>query len=146
MSVRVSWNAGVTKADNEPVSFSISDHESLVGNLAVSSNPLQGVAQGARGRHVAQIEIAGQREAETVILQSLRRLVQERDLASHAQSLFRFRDHLWRQSHPPQKRRYRDTGAFEARDRQAAETTLRHRDRGQVLLGTQSWRGSIAHS
>src|SRR5262245_37919763 len=105
MSVRVSWNAGVTQVDNEPVSFSISDHESLVGNLAVSSNPLQGVAQGVRGRHdviqepdFAQIEIAGQREAETIILQSLRRLVQERD-------------------------------------RQAAEATLRHWDRGQVLLG-----------
>ena len=41
MSVRVPWNTGVTETDNDPISLTISDHEGLVGNLAVSSNPLQ---------------------------------------------------------------------------------------------------------
>src|SRR6478672_4802403 len=47
--------------------------------------------------------VASQREAKTVILQSNRRLVQKRDLASDAQSLVRIGDHLWRQSRTPKK-------------------------------------------
>jgi len=61
------WNAGVTQTDYEPVPLSISDHEGLVGNLAVPSNPLQGIAQGLRRCHdvikqpdFARIEIASQ--------------------------------------------------------------------------------------
>ena len=38
------WNASVALVDNEPVSLLISDDEGLVGNLAVSSNPLQSIA------------------------------------------------------------------------------------------------------
>jgi hypothetical protein len=38
--------------------------------------------------------IARQREAQTVIVQSNRRLVQKRDLAPHAQSLLRVGDKL----------------------------------------------------
>jgi hypothetical protein len=45
------WNAGVTQTDDEPVCLSISDHEGLVGNPAVSRNPLQSIAQGLRRRH-----------------------------------------------------------------------------------------------
>jgi hypothetical protein len=76
----------------------------------------------------AQIEIASQREAKTVILQSNRRLVQKRDLASDTQSLFRVGDHLGRQSHPPKKRRDWYPGALEARDSQAGKAPLRRRD------------------
>src|SRR5262249_53132797 len=47
--------------------------------------------------------IAGQREAEAVIPQSNRRLVQERDLTSHTQSLLWVSDQLRRQSHPFKK-------------------------------------------
>ena len=43
MSVRVPWNAGVTQTDYEPIALSVSDHEGLVGNLAVSGNPLQAI-------------------------------------------------------------------------------------------------------
>src|SRR5215467_7356520 len=135
MSVRVPWNAGVTQTENEPVSLLISEHEGLVGNLAVSSNPLQCIAQGLRRRHdvvkqpeFARIEIASQRKAKTVILQSNRRLVQQRDLASHAQSLFRIGDDLRRQSHTPKKRRHWYAGALEARDSQAGKAPSRHRD------------------
>src|SRR5262249_27198577 len=127
MSVREPWNSGVTKTENEPVSLLISEHEGLVGNLAVSSNPLECIAQGLRRRHdvikqpdFARIESASQREAKTVVLQRNRRLVQKRDLAAHAQSLLRFGDQLWRQSHTPQKRRHRHASAFETRDSQAA--------------------------
>src|SRR5215472_684358 len=67
----------------------------------------------------ARIEIASQREANTVILQSNRRLVQKRDLASHSQSLLWFGDSLGRQSHTLKKRRHLHASAFEARDRQA---------------------------
>src|SRR6516162_5092956 len=130
MSVRVPWNAGVTQTENEPVSLLISDHEGLVGNLAVSSNPLQCIAQGMRRRRdvvkqpeFARIEIESQGKAKTVILQSNRCLVQKRDLASHAQSLFRIGDHLRRQSHTPKKRCHRYAGAFEARDSQAGKAS-----------------------
>src|SRR4029077_5632912 len=51
MSVRVPWNAGVTQADNEPVSLSISEHESLVGDFAVASKPLKGLTQRLRRCH-----------------------------------------------------------------------------------------------
>jgi hypothetical protein len=44
MSVRVPWNARIAQVDNESVSLSISEHEGLVGNLAVASKPLQGFA------------------------------------------------------------------------------------------------------
>src|SRR5215813_4583231 len=135
MSVREAWNARVTQTDYEPVPLSISDHEGLVGNLAVSSNPLQGIAQGLRRRHdvikqpdFARFEIASQREAKTVIFQSNRRLVQKPDLASHAQSLFRIGDHLRRQSHTPKKRRHWYAGALEARDSQAGKAPARRRD------------------
>src|SRR5215471_3890099 len=103
MSVRVPWNAGVTQTENEPISLLISEHEGLVGNLAVASNPLECIAQGLRRRHdviqqpdFARIEIASQREADMVIIQSNRRLVQKRDLASHTQSLLRVGDRLRR--------------------------------------------------
>jgi hypothetical protein len=43
MPVSVTGNARVTQVDKEPVSLSISDHEGLVGNPAVSSNPLQSI-------------------------------------------------------------------------------------------------------
>src|SRR5215831_16609626 len=69
----------------------------------------------------ARIEIARQGKAKTVILQSNRRLVQKRDLASHAQSLFRIGDHIRRQSHTPKKRRHWYAGALEARDSQAGK-------------------------
>jgi hypothetical protein len=69
----------------------------------------------------ARIEIASQREANTVILQSNRRLVQKRDLASYAQSLFRFGNHLRRVSRTPKKRPHRYAGPFEARDSQAGK-------------------------
>jgi hypothetical protein len=51
--------------------------------------------------------IASQREANTVILESDRRLIQKRDLASHTQSLFRLGDQLRRQAHTLKKRRRR---------------------------------------
>jgi hypothetical protein len=69
----------------------------------------------------ARIEIASQREANTVILQRNRRLVQKRDLASYAQSLFRFGNHLRRVSRTPKKRPHRYAGPFEARDSQAGK-------------------------
>src|SRR6516162_3721199 len=72
----------------------------------------------------ARIEIASQREANTVILQSNRRLVQKRDLASYAQSLFRFGNHLRRVSRTPKKRPHRYAGPFEARDSQAGKARL----------------------
>src|SRR6516164_7426656 len=125
MSVRVPWNAGVTQTDNEPVSLLISEHEGLVGNLAVSSNPLQCIAQGLRRRHdvvkqteFARFEIASQCKAKMVILQSDRCLVQKRDLASHAQSLLRIGDHLRRQSRTLEKGCHLHASAFEARDSQ----------------------------
>src|SRR5215472_15733150 len=93
----------------------------------------------------ARIEIASQREANTVILQSNRRLVQKSDLASHAQSLFRVGDHLGRQSHTPKKRLHWYSGALEARDSQAGKAPLRRRDRSQVLFGIQDLRGPITH-
>src|SRR5215831_3105321 len=135
MSVWVPWNAGVTQTENEPISLLISEHEGLVGNLAVSSNPLECIAQGLRRRHdvikqpdFARIESASQREANTVVLQRNRRLVQKRDLASHSQSLLRFGDSLGRQSHTLKKRRHLHASAFEARDRQAGKAPSRHRD------------------
>src|SRR6516164_264340 len=135
MSVRVPWNARVTQTDYEPVPFSISDHEGLVGNLAVSSNPRQCIAQGLRRRHdvvkqpeFARFEIASQCKAKMVILQSARCLVQKRDLASHTQSLFRIGDHLRRQSHTLKKRHHWYAGALEARDSQAGKAPSRHRD------------------
>jgi len=76
----------------------------------------------------ARIEIASQREANTVILQSNRRLVQKRDLASYAQSLFRFGNHLRRVSRTPKKRPHRNAGPFEARDSQAGKAALRRWD------------------
>src|SRR6516165_8738487 len=133
MSVRVPWNAGVTQTENEPVSLLISEHEGLVGDLAVSGNSLERIAQGLRRRHdvikqpdFARIESASQREANTVVLQRNCRLVQKRDLASHTQALFRFDDQLRRQSHTPQKRRHRHASAFEARDSQAGKAPSRH--------------------
>ena len=135
MSLGVPWNARITQVDNEPVSLSISDHEGLVGNVAVSSNPLQCIAQGLRRRHdviqqpeFAWVEIASQREAQTVIIQSNRRLVQKRDLASHAQSLLRIGDHLRRQSHTPKKGRHWDASALEARDSEAGKAPSRRWD------------------
>src|SRR5258708_36666286 len=44
MSVGVPWNARVTQVDNEPVPLSISEHEGLVVNLAVSGNSPQRIA------------------------------------------------------------------------------------------------------
>jgi hypothetical protein len=38
------WNARVTQTENEPVSLAISEHEGIVGNLAVAGKPLQGLA------------------------------------------------------------------------------------------------------
>src|SRR5262249_8590048 len=78
--------------------------------------------------HLARVEIASQREAKTVILQSNRCLVQKRDLASHAQSLLRIGDHLRRQSHTLNKGRHWYAGAFEARDSQAGKPPSRRRD------------------
>ena len=69
----------------------------------------------------ARIEIESQGKAKTVILQSNRCLVQKRDLASHAQSLFRIGDHLRRQSHTLKKGRRWYAGALEARDSQAGK-------------------------
>src|SRR6478736_5434601 len=126
MSFGVPWNARITQVDNESVSLSISDHEGLVGNVTVASNPLQCIAQGLRRSHhviqqpeFAWVEIASQREAQTVIIQSNRRLVQKRDLASHAQAFFRVGDHLWRQSHTLEKRHHGYASALEARDSKA---------------------------
>jgi hypothetical protein len=48
-------NAGVSQTENEPVSLLISEHEGLVGNLAVSSNPFECLAQGLRRRHVLAV-------------------------------------------------------------------------------------------
>src|SRR5258708_18026633 len=103
MSVRVPWNTGVTQVDNELVSLSISEHESLVGDFAVASKPLEGFTQRPRRCHdvikqpdFARIEIAGQREAKAIVLQSARRLVQKPDLTLHAQSLLRLGDRLRR--------------------------------------------------
>ena len=76
----------------------------------------------------AQIEIASHRQANTVILQSNRRLIQKRDLASDDQSLFRVGDHLGRQSRTLKKRLHRHAGALDTRDRQAGKAPLRHRD------------------
>ena len=42
VSVRVPWHAGVTQSDGQTVSLSISEHKSLVGNLAVASKPFKG--------------------------------------------------------------------------------------------------------
>ena len=120
----------VTQADGEPVPLSIPDHEGLVGNPGWIQQPaFQPVAQGRRRRHDvvkqperAQIEIASQCEAKTVIPQSNRRLVQKRDLASDTQSLFRGRrSPLGRQSHAPKKRRDWYPSALEARDSQAGK-------------------------
>jgi hypothetical protein len=72
--------------------------------------------------------IASQREAKTVILQSTRRLVQQRDLASHTQWLFRVGDRFRRQSHTLKKRRHWYAGAFEARDSQAGKASSCHRN------------------
>src|SRR5262249_58872936 len=141
MPVGVSWDAQVTQTENEPVCLLITEHERLVGNLAVSSNPLKGIAQGLRRRcdvikrpDFTRILIASQGEAKTVILQSNRRLVQKRDLASHAQSLSRVGDQLRRQSHTSEKRCYRHAGASEARDNKAGKAPFRHRDGSQVLF------------
>ena len=41
MSVRVPWNAGITQVDNEPVALSISEYQSLIGNLAIASKSLR---------------------------------------------------------------------------------------------------------
>jgi len=89
------------------------------------SNALQNIAQGLRRRHdiiqqpdLARVKVARRRKANTVIVKNLRRLVQERDLAWHTQSLFRFGDHLRRQSHTLEKRRHGHARAFKARDRQ----------------------------
>jgi hypothetical protein len=60
--------------------------------------------------------VARQREADAVVLQSYRSLIQKRDLASHAQSLFRLRDQFWRQSHPPENGSHWHASALEARD------------------------------
>jgi len=75
MSVRMPGNARVTERANESVSLLISEHQGLVGNPAVSSDALQCIAQSLRRRHdvvkeadFARIEIAGQREAEKIIL------------------------------------------------------------------------------
>src|SRR6516225_1447248 len=152
MSVRVPWNAGVTQTDNEPVSLTTSDHKGLVGNPAVSSNPLQSITKGLRRCHYvikqpdfARIEIASQREAKTVILRSNRCLVQKCDLASDTQSFFRVGDHLGRQSHTSKKRLHWYSGALEARDNQAGKAALRCRDRSQILFGIQDLRGPIGH-
>src|SRR6516164_2807251 len=110
-STFVPTNRGVAQVHNEPVSLSISEHEGLVCYLAVMSKSLQSIAQRLRRCHhvinqpdFAQIEIASQREAKTVILQSGRRLVQQRDLTWNTQALFRFGDHLRGQSHTLKKR------------------------------------------
>ena len=142
MPVRVPWNAGVPQADGEPVSLLIPEHERLVGDPAVAGNAFERIAQGLRGRHdvveqadLAQIEIAGHREAETVVLQGNRGGVQEQNLAPHAQSLLRLVDQLGGQSGAPEKRRHRQAGAPDARDGQAGEGALCGRDRSQVPSG-----------
>jgi hypothetical protein len=77
----VSWNARVAQVDNEPVSLSISEYKSLVGDCAVASKPLKGLAQCWRRCHevikqpdFARIVIACQREAKAIILQLERRI------------------------------------------------------------------------
>ena len=129
------WNTGVTQVDRELVSLAVPKCDGLVGNSAVSRKPPQGVAQRPRRCHhvikqtdFAQIEFASQSEAETVILQSNRRLVQKPDLALDTQSFFRVGDHLWRQSHTLQERQRRHASAFEALDSQAGKAPSCHRD------------------
>src|SRR5262245_9821128 len=98
MSVCVPRNTGVRQADIELISLSIAEHEGFVGNLAVSSDPFECLAEGLRRRHdiikqpdFARIELASKCKSDTIILQSSRRLVQERDLARDTQSLFLLR-------------------------------------------------------
>ncbi len=64
----------------------------------------------------------GQREPQTVIIQSNRRLVQKRDLASHAQALLRIGDHSGAN---PTRRDHGYASALEARDSKAGEAPSR---------------------
>src|SRR6516165_3319442 len=151
MPVGVPWNTGVTQVDREPVSLTISKHEGLVGSPAVASKPLQGIAQRPRRRHhvikqadFAQIEIASQREAEAIVLQSGRSRVQKRDLTWDTEALFRIGHHLRRQSRTPKKRLHRYAATFKARDGQTGEAPLRHRDGSQVRFRIQGRSGPVA--
>ena len=69
--------------------------EDWLGRWAMNNRKVHGSTHRVRcERRIARIEIASQREAKTVILQSNRRPVQKRDLASNDQSLSGVGDHL----------------------------------------------------
>src|SRR5262245_60878393 len=112
-------------------------HAGTTANLKLTFHPdhSMGADQGLRRRHdvikqsdFAQIKIASQWEAKTVIFQSTCRLFQKLNLASDTQSFFRFGDRLRRQSRTTKKRSERHASTLETRGGQAGEAPLRHWD------------------